>query len=75
MAKRTYRVRYEVYFTVEASSRDEALALAAEKASEARQWTPGKPSPNRLDAEVWLYTGLGLAASGNLLLFGGGHAE
>jgi phage terminase large subunit-like protein len=28
------------------------------------QWEPGQDSPDRLDSEVWLYTGLGLAASG-----------
>ena len=27
-------------------------------------WTPGGPSPNRLDAKVWAYTALGLAGKG-----------
>ena len=38
-----------------------------------RQWEPGKTtwSPNRVDAAVWLCTGLGLVGSGSLFAFGG----
>ncbi len=27
-------------------------------------WVPGRPSPNRMDAKVWAYTGLGLVGTG-----------
>jgi hypothetical protein len=72
-ASRGKAVRAQPIATAFQQGRCHHVGMFSTLEREWRQFVPGvtKESPNRLDAEVWLFTGLGLVDDGNLLLFGG----
>lgn len=63
IATRGKQVRAEPVATVFQQGRGHHVGHFPALEKEWRQWTPGNTdSPNRLDAEVWLYTGLDLVS-------------
>ena len=67
-ASRGKRVRAEPVATAFQQGRGHHVGHFPKLEREWRQWVPGDDSPNRLDAEVWLYVGLDITNSGKLLL-------
>ena len=57
-ASRGKRVRAEPVATAFQQGRGHHMGEFPKLEREWRQWVPGNDSPNRLDAEVWLYVGL-----------------
>jgi hypothetical protein len=64
-ASRGKEVRAQPVATVFQLGRGHHVGHFPELEKQWTRWTPGtKPSPDRLDAETWVYTGLGLAGDG-----------
>jgi phage terminase large subunit-like protein len=59
-ATRGKAIRAEPVVTVFQQGRGHHVGHFPALEKEWRKWEPGEASPNRLDAEVWLYTGLEL---------------
>lgn len=67
VASRGKQVRAEPVATVYLQGRGHQVGHFPRLEKEWRQWVPGDDSPNRLDAHVWAYTGLGLTPGGGPL--------
>lgn len=65
-ATRGKQVRAQPVATAQQQGRIHTVGHMKKLEREWRQWVPGDDSPNRLDADVWLMTGLGLAGAGEL---------